>query len=152
MIEALLKPASVVFELSATERDEVLAEMTELIVGMNPVLSRNEIYNALVEREDKMSTLVAENVAVPHAVSSKISETIIALGISHKGVEFNPDSDSLRTAKIIFCIVFPEEKPDEHLAVLRDILKISHDTKNLENLLNSQNSLEIFDIISKAEY
>ena len=124
MICDLIKPQSVIFELDGTDRDEVLAELTEKLIILNPNLRRDVVFKALVEREEKMSTLVCKDLAVPHAVLSDITEPVIALGLSHKGIEFNlenPDRES-NSVKVVFAIIFPENKPGEHLQILKDIL------------------------------
>lgn len=152
MIGNYLNPESVIFELSGTERDEILAELTEKIISLNSSLSRNQVLEALINREDKQSTLVCKNLAVPHADLPQVSDSIVVLGISHKGVEFNldePDKE-LSTAKLFFCIIFPQNKANQHLSLLKDVLYLEETTKFLEKILQAQNCSEICDIISRT--
>lgn len=151
MICDLIKPQSVIFELDGTDRDEVLAEITEKLIILNPNLRRDVVFKALVEREEKMSTLVCKDLAVPHAVLSDITEPVIALGLSHKGIEFNlenPDPES-NSAKVVFAIIFPENKPGEHLQILKDILVLEKEAGFMNEVLLAGNCSEICEIINK---
>ena len=85
MIENLITPDSIIFELEGNERDEVLAELTENLISRNACLDRNEVFQALVAREEKMSTIVEQSIAVPHIVRKSVQKTIVSLGISHDG-------------------------------------------------------------------
>ena len=148
MIENLINPESVLFELSGGERDEVLAEMTENLVSQNSALNRNDVFKALVAREEKMTTAFESKIAVPHAVSKTISKTVISLGISHNGVDFDLSSDSTKDAvNVIFCIVFPENKADEHLDVLKDILNLSQADDFVQHVLSCKNQRDVCDLI-----
>ncbi len=151
MISDFIKPESVVFELDGTDRDEILAELTEKLISLNSNLKREEIFDSLVKREEKMSTLVSAGFAVPHAVSSSVSETVIALGVSHKGIEFNmTETDKeASTAKIVFCLVFPENKPDEHLELLKDILLIAKNPDFMNSVLSAKDAVDICEILKK---
>lgn len=148
MICDYIKPESILFELDGSDRDEVLAELTEKLISLNSNLKREIVYSSLEEREEKMSTLVSENFAVPHIVSSSVSETVIALGISHKGVEFN--SLTGEKAKIVFCIVFPECKTDEHLEILKDILLLEKNPDLINNILSAASEADICELIYKS--
>lgn len=152
MICDFIKAESIIYELEGKERDEVLAELTEKLIYLNSNLKREDVFNALVQREEKMSTLVAKDLAVPHIVSSSVSETVICIGISHKGVEFNMESSNKEenSAKLIFCIVFPEDKPDEHLQILKEILLLIKEPMFMESILKAQNGSEIIDIIQNS--
>ena len=152
MICDFIKTESIIFELNGEDRDEVLAELTERIIYLSPVLKRNDVFMALVEREEKMSTLVAEYLAVPHAVSALISEPVVVLGISHKGVEFDlsVSSKDSNIAKLVFCIVFPEDKPGQHLQILKDILLLVKEPGFLNKVLSQEKCSEIVDIINET--
>jgi len=152
MILDYLKPDSVIFELTGNDRDEILAELTEKLIQLNPNLKREAVFNSLVEREEKMSTLVCPGLSVPHAVSTDISNSVVALGISHKGVEFNmSDTDrETNSVKIVFAVIFPADKPDEHLQILKDILVLEKESDFMNEVLHAENSSEICDIILKS--
>lgn len=152
MICNLIKADSIVYELSGSDRDEILAELTEKLIILIPNLKRDAVFQALLEREEKMSTLVCKDLAVPHAVLPDITESVVALGLSHKGIEFdmsNSDRET-NTAKVVFAVIFPENKPDEHLQILKDILVLEKEADFMNEVLRAENSSEICDIINKS--
>lgn len=151
MIGSLLNSCTVNTELVGTERDEVLAELTESLIKLNPALNRQEVLSDLISREDKKSTLVTKDVAVPHVSSDKISSPVVVLGISKKGVEFDLESfgeDSV--ARIFFCILFPKDKADLHLLVLKDVLTIVKYPGLVEKILQSETPSDICELITKT--
>lgn len=152
MISDFIRPNSFVFELDGSERDEILAELTENLVKQNTSLNRNEILPALISREEKKSTLVCQDIAVPHVVSEKISTPVVAIGISRQGVEFDLDcfDHDKAVAKIVFCIVFPQSKADMHLLILKDILSIVKSPNFINKVLQCQSPSDICDLIVKA--
>ena len=154
MIESLINKKSVIMDLSGTERDEVLAELTECLLEQENSLNRNEVLDALIAREDKMSTMVGLGIAVPHAVCKSVSHPVIALGLSHSAVEFNTMalSDEEIYAKVIFCVVFPEDKPEIHLEILKDILMLEKHNGFIEKVLKLQTETEVCNLIEQLGY
>ena len=152
MICDFINPKAIIFELDGTDRDEVLAELTEKLITLKPNLKRDVVFKALVEREEKKSSLVCKNLAVPHAVLSDITESVVALGLSHKGIEFDMSNSDIETntAKVVFTVIFPENKPDEHLQILKDILVLEKEADFMNKVLRAENSSEICDIINKS--
>lgn len=152
MICDFIKPQSVIYELDGADRDEILAELTETLITLNPNLKRDEVFHALLQREEKMSTLVCKDLAVPHAVLSNITEPVVALGLSHKGIEFDMSSSDRETnsAKIVFAVIFPENKPDAHLQILKDILILEKKDDFMNEILRAENCSEICDIFNKS--
>jgi len=152
MVCDFLKADSIIYELQGSDRDEILAEMTEKIISLNSCLSREEVYSSLCSREEKKSTLISRNLAIPHAVSSKITEPVVTLGLSHKGVEFdmsNTDKEN-NSACLVFCLIFPENNPDEHLNILKDILLMVKEPDFMNSILQAENCSEIIDIINRC--
>lgn len=152
MISDFIKPDSFVFELDGNERDEILAELTENLVAQNSSLNRTEILSALISREEKKSTLVCPDLAVPHIVSDKISDPVIAVGISRSGVEFDMEcfDHEKSIAKIVFCVIFPQSKADLHLLILKDILFMVKSPNFITKVLQCQTPSDVCDLIVKT--
>ena len=88
MLSSFISPASIKVALESTEKEECFAELLEVLVAKNPEINRREAMNALITREEKMSTAVFPFVAVPHALCSSAGDTLVAVGISKAGIEF----------------------------------------------------------------
>ena len=127
MLSSFISPSSIKVALESTEKEECFAELLEVLVAKNPEINRKEAMTALIAREEKMSTAVFPFVAVPHALCSSAGDTLVAVGISRQGIEFdspepekNPEHP---VVNVIFEILFEEKDTQTHLDVLRDILR-----------------------------
>ena len=155
MLSSFISPSSIKVALESTEKEECFAELLEVLVAKNPELNRKEAMNALVAREEKMSTAVFPYVAVPHALCSSAGDTLVAVGISRAGIEFespepenNPEHP---VVNVIFEILFEEKDTETHLHVLRDILQLVSNPDFVKNLLQAKTSQEVYEFIESME-
>jgi len=155
MLSGLISPADIKVGLESSEKEESFAELLEIIIANNAKIDRREAISALIDREDKMSTAVFPHVAVPHCVCKSAGRTAIAIGISKKGIEFepvDPDTNSKNPiVNIIFEVLFEEQETDMHLHVLRDILALVSNPDFFEQILNSKTSQEVYNVIEALE-
>ena len=155
MLSSFISPASIKVALESTEKEECFAELLEVLVAKHPELNRKEAMNALIAREEKMSTAVLPFVAVPHALCNSAGDTLVAVGISRSGIEFdspepetNPDHP---VVNVIFEILFEEKDTETHLHVLRDILQLVSNKDFVNNVLQAKTSQEVYDLIESMD-
>ena len=79
MLSSFVTPSVIKLGLESSEKEESFAELLELLVAENPKLNRKEAMEALIQREDKMSTAVLPFVAVPHALCTSAGNTLVAM-------------------------------------------------------------------------
>lgn len=154
MLTDYIRPADIKLNLESTDREEVFAELTELLVKKSPGINRTQVINALIERENKCSTAVFPMVAVPHAVCESAKETGIVIGVSREGIEFEPVESSDKmcpVVNIIFQIVFEKDNTDSHLNILRDILFVVSKPEFHQRVLNAQTQQELYDLLVELE-
>ena len=155
MLSSFISPASIKVALESTEKEECFAELLEVLVAENPDINRREAMTALVAREEKMSTAVFPFVAVPHALCSSAGDTLVAVGISRSGIEFeSPDPKETPehpVVNIIFEILFEEKDTETHLHVLRDILQLVSNPDFVKNVLQAKSSQEVYELIESME-
>ena len=155
MLSSFIRPANIKVGLESSEKEESFAELLEILVATNPDLNRREAMDALIAREEKMSTAVFPCVAVPHALCSSAGDTLVAIGVSRQGIEFeSPDPETNPghpVVNVIFEILFEEKDTETHLHVLRDILALVSNPDFVKNVLQAKTSQEVYDIIESQE-
>ena len=67
MLETFFKPALINVDLESSDKDELFEEMVELFARGGCELDRAEALDALIAREEKMTTGIVPSVAIPHA-------------------------------------------------------------------------------------
>ena len=155
MLSSFISPSSIKVGLESSEKEECFAELLEVLVAENPALDRKEAMNALIQREEKMSTAVFPSVAVPHALCSSAGDTLVAVGISRGGIEFDsPDPETNPghpLVNVIFEILFEEKDTEIHIQLLRDILQLVSNPDFVKNVLQATTSQEVYDLIESLE-
>ncbi|TVQ52539.1 MAG: PTS sugar transporter subunit IIA [Phycisphaerales bacterium] len=108
-------------DLKSTSRDDAVTEMVDALVDANALSSelRDDFIRAIIKREKRGSTGFGHGVAVPHVKHTSIKDMAIAIGISHRGIDFNAlDKQPVYS---IFLLLSPEEKPEDHLDAMEAI-------------------------------
>ena len=74
--------------LKHSTKDEIIAELVDLLVAHRPALDRDGILKAVIDRERMGSTGLADGIAIPHAKTAAIDRVSVAIGISKVPVDF----------------------------------------------------------------
>jgi PTS system nitrogen regulatory IIA component len=145
----LLNPAAIASDLKATEKNEVLAELTDAILKVENGLDRDEVIKVLQERERLGSTGIGEGVAIPHGKLKDLRQLVISFGRSLDGVDF--DSMDGKPAHLFFLLIAPEESVGVHLKTLARISKLLKNPAVRDRLLKAPSSEELYQIIADEE-
>lgn len=148
-IADLLNPAAIAADLKATEKNEVLSELTEAILKVEPGLNRDEVLRVLQERERLGSTGIGDAVAIPHGKLRDLNKLLISFGRSRQGVDF--DSMDGKPAHLFFLLIAPEESVGVHLKTLARISKLLKSPAVRRRLLEANSGDDLFNIIVEEE-
>jgi len=97
----------VIFDLKASNKDEVIDELVALAATSNMIKDHDELLADIKEREDLVTTGVGYGVAFPHAKTRSAKGIVIAFGRSENGIEF--DAMDHKPVKLFFLIAAPED-------------------------------------------
>ena len=96
---------------------------------------------AVLERENTMTTAMDQGVAAPHARMEAITHPIVVIGRSPHGIDWNARDG--RPAQFIFLVLTPSDAADAQLRILRDISQTMQSAENRQALLDAHNPEEI---------
>lgn len=91
--------------LKAHNRDDAILELAMLMEKESFVDSGKKLFEEALKREAILSTAVENGIAFPHVRGVEGGGLTLALGISAKGIKFDPQQRSL--THIVFFIVIP---------------------------------------------
>ena len=154
MLRNIITPDVVITNLESTEKEECFAELLELIVAKHPEINRKKALDSLIERENKLSTAVAKDAAIPHALVESVPRVAIALGISKQGIEFesiDPEVSERPIVHVIIEILFDGKNAELRINVLRDILELVNHPDFIEKALRAETSNELCDLINSLQ-
>lgn len=112
-------------DLKATTKEEALRELVDVLATSPDVADKEELLNAIFEREKVISTGVGIEVALPHVKIPSVKNFVIAIGRSHKGIDFESLDD--KPVYIVVMIGANDKQAGDFLKVLaRLVLKLKN--------------------------
>ncbi|MBI3583648.1 MAG: PTS sugar transporter subunit IIA [Nitrospinae bacterium] len=148
-ITEILDADSIIADLKAKGKRDVISELVELLVKSGKVRDKNKLLDALMERERLGSTGIGENVAIPHAKSNEIDTIIATFGRSNGGISF--DSLDQKPVYFVFLLIAPEKSAGMHLKTLARISKLLKNPLFRQDLIKAKNEKEIYEAISRED-
>ncbi|NIO17751.1 MAG: PTS transporter subunit EIIA [Deltaproteobacteria bacterium] len=145
----LLFPETVVEELKAETKDEVIKELAGVVAGNCEEIAPVELANILLERESLGSTGIGEGVAIPHGKYPGIKFLTGALGRSTKGVDFQ--SMDGKPAHLFFLLVAPENSAGLHLKALARISRLLKTDRFRKKIMDAGSQIEMVEILREED-
>ena len=148
-IEEILKKESVIADLLADNKIDVIKEMVYHLKENNFIKNEETLFNTLMEREKLGSTGIGENVAIPHGKSNETTEIITVLARSIKGIEF--ESLDQKPVHFICMVIAPANSTGQHLKALARISRLFKNQGLREGILQAGNPDVIYSIITNED-
>lgn len=133
----------------AIDKKSCLEEMAEFLFEQGVILSSENFFKAIMERENLMSTGIGKNIAIPHARSDLVREIKIAVYVLDNELEFDSADDE--SVKVLFMIAVPEERKNEYMNILSSISNFLRMDENRNKLFGANTKEELFDILEEIE-
>ncbi|MDR1971676.1 MAG: PTS sugar transporter subunit IIA [Treponema sp.] len=136
-------------DLEAEDKEEAFEEMVDHFCQVTRNNAREEILEALREREAKMSTGIHKGIAVPHGKTNVVDEVFGILGISRKGVDY--DALDGEPVYLLFMILAPQKDSEKHLRLLKRLAELLENPQFYMDLLSQKDSQGAHGVICKYE-
>lgn len=137
---SILKKENVVLNSNVASKEEAIREAGRLLVDGGYVAE--SYVDAMLEREEKASTYMGNNIAIPHG-TDEAKKFIETSGLSvvqvPNGVDFGKED-----AKVVIGIA---GAGDEHLEILSQIAVFCSEVENVQKLADAQSEQEIVDLL-----
>src|SRR3989338_9470455 len=143
-LETILTPERCFCNLPGVSKKRFLTTVSELISEATHSLSADQIYTALLAREQLGSTGIGNGIAIPHcrvADCKTIPGTLVTL---EEGIDF--DAIDSRTVDLLFVLIVPAEEMNEHLKVLGAVASLFHQEEFCNKLRQARSAQELYDI------
>jgi len=133
--------------LNATNRNEALTQLVDVIFKAGKLKNKEEFLNAIMEREKIVSTGIGMGVAIPHAKLPGFDDFFITIGILQKAIDWNAlDGTPVR---LIFMIGGPDDKQTEYLQILSTLTQFIKDEEKRKRLLNLHDPKTIIELFRR---
>ena len=144
-ITRYLDPQLVCF-LDVETRDLVLEQLVDLAHRYGKLESKEAFFNAIISREEIVTTGIGMGVAIPHAKLPSYDDFFITIAILRHGVDWKAlDSAPVR---LIFMIGGPDDKQTEYLQILSSLTFALKDEETRKQLLNADAANKVVSLLS----
>ncbi|RNC80524.1 MAG: PTS sugar transporter subunit IIA [Phycisphaera sp.] len=137
--------------LQSTQRDDVVAEMVDLLIAAGSVeaSARDDLITKVLSREQTGSTGYGRGVAVPHVKQTGVNKMSVAIGLSQTGVDFN--ALDRQPVYSVFLLLSPIDRPEEHLRAMEAIFKQLSKESFRRYLRQATTIEEVRELLEKAD-
>ncbi len=133
-------------DLKADTKQGIIEEMIDRLVASGKITDRAAALQALIEREEKMSTGMQNGVAIPHGKTDSVKSLVAAVGLNKAGVDF--DSLDGEPSTIFIMTLSPLKRRGPHMQFLAEVSRLLGQATEREKLLACQTHNEIHALLT----
>ena len=148
-ITDLLSKDSIDLNVSASNKDDIINKMTELMLKTGKITDASAYKELVLKREEEGSTGVGEGIAIPHGKGDCVKEPGLVAMVVPNGVEY--DALDGKPVNLLFMIAAPNTSDNVHLDVLSRLSTMLMDTEFKNKLISAKSKDEFLNIINEAE-
>ncbi|MBX3450408.1 MAG: cation:proton antiporter [Planctomycetaceae bacterium] len=146
LIDAVSNGA-IVLELAARTGAEAIAELARAIPSgkLPPEISGEQIGLLAQAREEQVSTVLGNGVAIPNVPCPGLAVPLVIFGRCHDGILFSPGAAEL--VHLAFLLVTPAEQPETQLALLKQLADICCNESSRDALMQADSPTDVLSLI-----
>jgi PTS system nitrogen regulatory IIA component len=146
-LKTVLTKDTINLHLKGTTKEEIINELLEVLVAAKKIQDRDAAYNAVMDREQKMSTGMKHGIAIPHGKSATIHDLVACIGISDAPIDF--DALDHEPCRIFIMTLSPLEKTGPHLQFLAEISLLFKSAEKRAEILKAASPEAILHILAE---
>jgi nitrogen PTS system EIIA component len=131
--------------LNSKDKPDVLRELVGILKDAGEITDFDSALKAVQAREDKQSTGLTDNIAVPHAKTAAVTSLKLAIGISPEGIDF--DSLDNEPSRLFFLLLASPNMSGPHVQALAEIAKLSRSKALCRSIFSAKNSTEVVELL-----
>lgn len=144
-----LTESRVVTDVQEDDTRGILEQLLDPAVRDGSLANPEIVLAALLKREDVLSTGIGHGIAIPHAVSSRIPEPQVLVGICPQGVDYR--SMDGEPVHVFFVLLSPPESASHHTRLLARIARLGRDADFVEGLRTCPDAASALEHIARYE-
>ena len=145
----ILSPESTIVDLKGESKEDIITELVDSLPVGDAITDRDQVLQAVLDREKIMSTGIGDGIAIPHGKSAAVTELVAAMGTQRRGMDF--DALDGEPAYVFFLLVSPANVSGPHIKALARISRLLKNEEFKKKLINANAAEEIIATIEAAE-
>src|SRR5690606_29255972 len=148
-ISSFLSLDSVSVGMAGGEVKGVINRMVDLLKSDPRVLNHDQLRESVLARERLMSTGVGTGLAIPHARTDAVSDTVAAFAVTDDAVLFRAPDDV--PVRLVFLLAGPASDMSRHIRVLSRVSRLMQREEFRLRLLTATTHLGVLEAFEGAE-
>lgn len=145
----ILSGRSVVVGLKGDAKKQILEELVDVLKVGDKIDDTDKVLEAVLQREEIMSTGIGHGIAIPHGKSEYVKELGGVLGIKQQGVDF--DALDGKPTFIFFLLVSPMDVSGSHIKALAHISRLLRREDFRLRLVQATSRDDVIEILEEEE-
>ena len=145
----ILSLESTIVDLKGESKEDIIAELVNSLPAGDSITDREQVLQAVLDREKIMSTGIGDGIAIPHGKSAAVTELVAAMGTQQQGRDF--DALDGEPAYVFFLLVSPANVSGPHIKALARISRLLKNDEFKKKLIEADSAEEIIATIEAAE-
>jgi nitrogen PTS system EIIA component len=141
----ILDPECICSPLKATDKQEVINELVDVLVGCGQVSDADSLKDAVWTREQTRTTGIGHGLAIPHGKCSSMKGLAIAIGKPAEPIDF--EAIDSQPVQLVVLLASPPDKTSDHIQALAHISRLMNDSGFREEIYQSKSSDDIYKLI-----
>ena len=133
--------------LRASDPLGAIRELAHVLAANSAVHDSAALVDAVIAREAQAPTYLGGGVAMPHARTSAVDRLVIAVGLSHEGLNWGSREEM---ARLVFLVGIPRNNEDGYLDVVRRITQVVRRLEWLEEAMTCRDSAALAALLSRT--
>ena len=149
LLDGLLDPKHVVLDLRGNTAAEAVWEIIELLRESGELRKAKEFFEAVMEREEKSSTVANGGVAFPHARTELVQQILLGIGRSRRGISFHGKENRVH---LIFLIAVPQQMVNDYLICVGGLARRLNNESTRLALLEAASAAELLERLRDDDF
>ena len=145
-LKKVLSTDTVWVDLKADTKQGIIEEMIDRLLAAGKIKDREAVLQAVVEREEKMSTGMQNGVAIPHGKTDAVKSLVAAICLNKAGVDF--DAMDGEPCTIFIMTISPLKRRGPHMQFLAEVSRLIGQPSEREKLLACETHTEIHELFT----
>lgn len=148
IVSSYLTTGSILIHPQVTDKGDVIRTLVSHLPGLE-ASRRDAVAQAVIEREEVMSTGVGNGIAIPHAKVELLDKPVVAFALLKDPVDFGSFDGKL--VDLVFLVAGSVRANSQHLKMLSALSRILIQQSTVDGLRSSKSSDDVLERINQAE-
>ncbi len=148
-ISSLLEPESILVNISVSDKQELIETLVDTLEHRYDSQLVQSFKQAVIDRENLMSTGVGKGLAIPHAKIADFDDNIAVFATLENPIDFGSVDD--KPVNAIFLLIGGTQKASIHIKLLSRISRIMNNDDFRAELLQAESEEEVLTLFREEE-